>query len=208
MSLPEKEFISKFLSLVAQQPIVLKSDFKTPMENITNLGVALPPLKYKYDHKRLKRNGGNGSGTARIQLNLKSIRAPKFVYSQEFDQSETIYQVKEFLIQKEDSIHETSQLKVLLKGKVLHDNILLSDLKSDKVDLVVMVSKLENAASQGTSAGDSANASIDAKEIAPRSVQVPWVKIEQLLKNEMADPQEATAVLQRLQRGWDLADLD
>lgn len=130
------------------------------------------------------------------------------MYSQEFDQSETIYQVKEFLIQKEDSIHETSQLKVLLKGKVLHDNILLSDLKSDKVDLVVMVSKLENAASQGTSAGDSANASIDAEEIAPRSVQVPWVKIEQLLKNEMADPQEATAVLQRLQRGWDLADLD
>ncbi|CUS22817.1 LAQU0S07e00760g1_1 [Lachancea quebecensis] len=208
MSLPEKEFISKFLSLVAQQPIVLKSDFKTPMENITNLGVALPPLKYKYDHKRLKRSGGGGGGSARVQLNLKSIRAPKFVYSQGFDQSDTIYQVKEFLIQKEDSIHEPSQIKVLLKGKVLHDNILLSDLKSDKADLVVMVSKLERAALQSTPADAAANASVGTEEGSPGSAQIPWAKIETLLKDEMANPQEAAAVLQRLQRGWDLADLD
>lgn len=204
MSLAEKEFINRFLSLVTQQPPALASDYKKPLQNVTNLGVALPPLKYKYDHKRVKRAEDKTVKSGTIQLSLKSIRAPKFLHSKEFAKSDTINQVKQFLVDAEESIHDASQLKILLKGKVMHDNILLSDIKSDKADLVVMVAKWDNAGVPENAASDSPK---DESQERARN-QIPWAKIQALLESEFTKPEEASAAFNRLQRGWELADLD
>ncbi|CEP64700.1 Mdy2p LALA0_S13e01002g [Lachancea lanzarotensis] len=201
MSSPEKDFICKFVALATLQQSALSSDSKKPLQDVTNLGVALPALRYKYDHKRARKSALSGPGTSSVvQLRLKSIRAPKFVHSKEFSPTQTIYQVKRFLVELEDSIVDTSQLKILLKGKVLHDNVLVSDLKVQEADLVVMVSKLQQ--SQTVTGQESAQAA---------TVEVPWNKIKALLHAEISNAATANTILERLQRGWqstEPSDLD
>ncbi|SCV05148.1 LANO_0H01112g1_1 [Lachancea nothofagi CBS 11611] len=198
MSTPEKEFITKFISLASLKTSELSAESKKPLHDVTNLGVALPALRYKYDHKRAKRSALSGSASATIELRLKSIRAPKFSYSREFSTSQTIYQVKQYLVEAEESIVDSSQIKVLLKGKVLHENVLLSDLRTTEADLVVMVSKLD------TPAPIPQPARAD-------TFQVPWTKIQALLQGEVADPKDASTMLERLKQGWhatEPSDLD
>ncbi|SCU97348.1 LAME_0F19372g1_1 [Lachancea meyersii CBS 8951] len=200
MSTPEKDFINKFVALATLQHSGLPSDTKKPLQDVTNLGVALPALRYKYNHKRVKRSELVESDAAStVQLRLKSIRAPKFVHTKEFSVSQTIHQVKRFLTEVEEAIEDPSQLKLLLKGKVLHDNVLLSDLKAQEADLVVMVSKFEKPVIAAQ------------PDIAPAAFEIPWHKIKALLSAEISDAEAAATVFQRLQKGWQLtepSDLD
>ncbi|SCU80799.1 LAFA_0C01222g1_1 [Lachancea sp. 'fantastica'] len=197
MTSPEKDFINKFVALATLRQSALSSDSKKPLQDVTNLGVALPALRYKYNHKRARKSAGADSV---VQLRLKSVRAPKFVHSKAFSATQTIYQVKRFLVEVEDSIVDSSQLKVLLKGKVLHDNMLVSDLKVEEADLVIMVSKAQQSPPV---------TSQESTQLA--SVEVPWNKIKSLLHAEISDAAIAESVFERLQKGWqstEPSDLD
>ncbi|SCU86848.1 LADA_0E00628g1_1 [Lachancea dasiensis] len=190
MSSPEKEFITKFVALASVQASGVSADAKVPQQNVTNLGVALPPLRYRYDHRRAKKNA---TDSATIKLRLKSIRSPKFAHAQDFATSQTIYHVKQHLAEVEESILDSSQLKILLKGKVLHDNMLLSDLKAAEADLVVMVSKFDK---------QPAVASPPRSEPGITKGEVPWEKIRTLLRAEIPDATQAASTFERLQQGW------
>lgn len=207
----DRDFVNKFLVLATINPPQLSSSYQKPLKDVKTLGVALPPLKYKYNpQKRLgtgTTNASNNSSGTTIKLTLKSVRQPKFSIEHDFSMNQTVLQVKEFIQQHESTIKQLNQLKLLIKGKVLHDSTLLVDLpikEQNGVIVNVMVSK--PSISEKEEEQDPSDPSID--QILPNSTQqttaVPWDVIEQVLIDTYPTKQEAVNVYKRLQRGWEL----
>lgn len=200
MSTPEHEFISRFLTLATLSEPILPADYKIPLQRVTNLGVALPALKYKYDPIRARNsvaNAGQNAKANNVTLTLKSIRAPKFSLDHQFSRNDTVYQVKQQLIDA-GKAEQPEQLKLLLKGKVLHDSELLSDVVADTATITVMFSK-------SVSAESSSNASPAADVPVGTDLKIPWKEIEKTLSVNLATPKEVADAIDRLKRGWDLA---
>ncbi|GCE99948.1 hypothetical protein ZYGM_001954 [Zygosaccharomyces mellis] len=187
MASPEHEFVSKFLTLATLNQPVLPADYKKPLQQVNSLGVALPALKYKYHSKKTNRHN-NDKG---LKLVLKNIKPPKFTLEHVFSCNDTVRQVKELLI-SEGKAQQSSQLKLLLKGKVLHDSGILSELLENEATITVMISKLEAVQPQ------------EEPTTTRKILQVPWKAIENTLAQEWDDPQQAALALERLQRGWNL----
>lgn len=191
MTSPEHEFVSKFLTLATLSQPVLPSDYRRPILQVNTLGVALPALKYKYSPKKgLK----TASSQKSIKLTLKNIRPPKFTLDHEFDPNDTVYQVKEYLI-SEGKAQEANQLKLLLKGKVLHDSELLSGLNIDTAIITVMISRVNKP-------------DISTQEPSTPTqypMTLPWKAIESALTSEFKDSQQVASALARLQKGWEMA---
>ncbi|KAK5959875.1 Mdy2p PWA37_002945 [Arxiozyma heterogenica] len=207
------DFVNKFLVLATINPPQLSSSYQRPLKDVKTLGVALPPLKYKYNpQKRLGNDTAtdsisDGNQPATVKLTLKSVRQPKFSIEHDFNVNQTVLQVKEFIQQHESTIKQLNQLKLLIKGKVLHDSTLLVDLpikEQDNVIVNVMISK--PLIPDKKEEQDPEDPSID--QILPSSTQqktaVPWDVIEQVLIDTYSTKQEATSVYERLKRGWDL----
>ncbi|SCU84516.1 LAMI_0C07778g1_1 [Lachancea mirantina] len=199
MSTPEKEFITRFLSLATINPPLLASNYKKPLQAVETLGVALPPLRYKYDANKNKNSGNWSDGE--IHLSMKSIRPPKFALSRSFLGNNTIYQVKAFIVMQEEAVHDATQLKVLLKGKVLHDNLLLSDLKVSEAQLTVLVAKPE------PNAPNNKNETSSTMETSKAKLMVPWKDIRSILLQKLEDETTAQEIFNRLQRGWEVTEL-
>ncbi|EDO16474.1 hypothetical protein Kpol_1066p41 [Vanderwaltozyma polyspora DSM 70294] len=197
MTTTESEFVSKFLTLATLSDPILWRDYQKPLKEVKSLGVALPPLKYKYDPKRVKKSDGSASS---IKLTLKSVRAPKFSVEQKFSTNDTVYQVKQLLV-AEGQVEHVEQLKLLLKGKVLHDKMLLADFNLSDATLNVMVSKapVKEINTEGASEIETNSTNIDLSNL-----EVPWNEIELLLKTKFNNDKHASLTLQRLQKGWEL----
>lgn len=199
MSTPEHEFISRFLTLATLSEPVLPADYRLPLEQVTNLGVALPALKYKYDPIRARKSAANAGQNAKgnsVTLTLKSIRPPKFSVDYQFPRNDTVYQVKQQLVEA-GKAEQPEQLKLLLKGKVLHDSELLSDFVVETATITVMLSK-------SVSAESSSNATPVPDVPVETNLQIPWKDIEKTLSSNLATPKEVANALDRLKRGWDL----
>lgn len=209
----DRDFVNKFLVLATINPPQLSSSYQRPLKDVKTLGVALPPLKYKYmPQKRFGNDTTNNntsihSPTATIKLTLKSVRQPKFSIEHDFNMNQTVLQVKEFIQQHESTIKQLNQLKLLIKGKVLHDSTLLVDLpvkEQDNVIVNVMISK--PSVPEKKEEQDPKDPSID--QMIPSSTQeattVPWDVIEQVLVETYPTKQEAASVYERLKKGWKL----
>lgn len=203
-TLPEKDFVTKFLSLAALSEPALPSSYQKPLQEVSSLGVALPPLKYRYDPKRVKRSDSEGSKAIQsVKLTLKSVR-PKFIIEHSFDATSTIYQVKEYVI-KNSEVHQIGQLKMLLKGKVLHDSALLADFKKADVVINIMVSK--PVIIDEDNIGSPELQPLDKKQnTQKKQLSIPWEDIEALLKNKFNNEADAKSAILRLKRGWDLGE--
>ena len=191
MTSPEHEFVSKFLTLATLSQPVLPSDYKKPLLQVNTLGVALPALKYKYSPKKWLKSANSQKS---LKLTLKNIRPPKFTLDHEFDPNDTVYQVKEYLI-SEGKAQEANQLKLLLKGKVLHDSELLSGLNTDTAIITVMISRVNKP-------------DISTQEPSIQTqypMTLPWKAIESALSSELKDSQQVASALARLQKGWKMA---
>ena len=199
MSTTEHEFVTKFLTLATLSQPVLAKDFNKPLQEVTSLGVALPALKYKYDPKRVNKIFGSvsASSSGSIKLTLKNVRPPKFSVEHEFSVNDTIHQVKQLLVQ-ENKIQQVKQLKLLLKGKVLHDKILLSDLNTNEATLTVMVSKPVDKLSESDPV-------VSPVEEVSQDIIIPWNDIEILLKSKLNNDQQASQALEKLKKGWGLS---
>lgn len=195
-SSPEHDFVSKFLTLATISDPALPADYKKPLQQVTNLGVALPPLRYKYDPNRARKASGDDKKDSPIKLTLKSVRPPKFSVECQFARNNTVSQVKQKLIE-DGKVQSIEQLKLLLKGKVLHDSELLSGLIEDKATINVLISKAASSA-EATPPLDS---SPD-----PVTIQVPWHEIESTLRMSFVDPAQVAKTLDRLKRGWELTE--
>lgn len=201
--LTEKEFVSNFLTLATIHPFKYSKDHFKPYEDVEQLGVALPALpckKYKYQPRSATAAflESASRSTDNVELSLKSVRPPKFSISKEFRKNQSIHAVKEFLVNEVEELVETQQLKVLLKGKVLHDSYILSDLSTDSAALTVMVSKPSTPVAT-TSAPVSSPATPTPTS---KVVEMPWTEIEELLKIRFG--QDAATYVARLQKGWEL----
>ncbi|CCE66281.1 hypothetical protein TPHA_0P01230 [Tetrapisispora phaffii CBS 4417] len=204
----ELEFVSRFLTLATLSEPVFSKDYQKPLQEVTSLGVALPGLRYKYEPSRVRKNAGssnNGSGSMSdnasnaIKLTLKSIRAPKFSIEHEFSGNDTVLQVKLFLV-NEKKVEQKEQLKLLLKGKVLHDKFLLSDLNVTEATLNVMVSKpvLSTADEVEPEAP-----SLDS--VSPTvSYEVPWDEIETLLNNKWNNQEQVFKALKKMKTNYEM----
>lgn len=197
----EKEFVSKFLTLASLNEPKLDSSYRKPLREVGSLGVSLPPLKYKYDPSKSRCRSKSS-----IEVSLKSIKAPKFSHVQLFEATDTINRVKEFLIEKEAEIYYTSQIKLLLKGKVLHDSQLLSDLGSENLALIAMVSKVEPPAEPEPDL-ELVNLDQESKDLVGSDIQLPWKEISELLHFKLGAV-EANSALERLRKGWELSKYD
>lgn len=210
---PEREFVNKFLTLATLNEPALSSSFQKPLREVNALGVALPPLKYRYNHNRAKRSAQDARGAdtdaGNVLLTLKSVRNPKFVLEQELPKSDTVLRAKELLV-SEGKAQQVGQLKLLLKGKVLHDNLLLSELGVEKAVVNVMISAPKPGE---TVVAEEPVAPLPQEDEEPvqesiadvENAVVPWDDIETLLKTKLTRPSEANFVFDRLRRGWDLA---
>lgn len=189
---PEQEFVSKFLTLATLSPPALSKDYKKPLQQVNSLGVALPALKYKYHAKR----SNDGNDGKRLKLVLKNIKAPKFVLESEFGRNDTVRQVKEYLVH-EGKAQQLGQLKLLLKGKVLHDTGILSELIDNEATITVMISK------PGIVQQDQQHQEVTVA-LQEKPLEVPWQAIAKTLSAELQDFHQVELTLQRLQRGWEL----
>lgn len=203
----DRDFVNKFLVLATINAPEYSSSYQKPLRQVDTLGVALPPLKYKYNPKRRGDTGVTTSSSSnKVKLTLKSVRPPKFSIEHEFNEEETILQVKEFIKEQEQTIKQLGQLKLLIKGKVLHDSTLLVDLpvKQDNVVVNVMISKPVVQEEM-----DPEDIPLEQTPIVPepepRQSIIPWDDIKQVLKSKYPSEEESNKVLERLQKGWELA---
>lgn len=235
MSAPELEFINNFITLGTLNTPALPAEYRKPLSEVTQLGVALPALKYRY-RARKQVSADESSASKKIKLTLKSIRAPKFSIEQEFPAHETIGFVKQFLIE-EGKAQAIEQLKLLLKGKVLHNTVLLSDPKLDGAVLTVMITKLadnptlethtstsgegsfatatasftdefDNVTTKHSSSGDTdlqSHAENILTDLNNDKSEIPWDEIEILLSSKGIDDDEVNKMMEQLKRGWILA---
>lgn len=194
MTSPEHDFVSRFLTLATLSQPVLPSDYKKPLVQINSLGVALPALKYKYNPKKSSSTISPGHDV--IKLTLKSVRAPKFVFDHEFDRNDTVHEVKESLV-SEGKAQEVNQLKLLLKGKVLHDSELLSSFNMDSGVITVMISKPPTP--------DPSKQQEDVTS-SQSTLKLPWGAIESALDSELKDAKQVALALARLQKGWEMTN--
>lgn len=204
---PEHEFVSKFLTLATLSDPKLPKSHIRPLKDIANLGVPLPTLKYKYKQNHAKKLKLQQNDT--VRLTLKKIQAPKFAIEHDFSPSDTILQLKQHLINEGKASH-VSEIKLLLKGKVLHENLFLSDLKLDSANCTITVMikpdpTLARASEADKPVSAPSTSSSSASSSPEQEPAVPWDAIEALLNDKFKNNNPAAKqILDRLQKGWSL----
>ena len=191
----EKEFASSYLTLLSLGETKFPSDYKKDLKDVRGLGVKLPnlPIAKKSDSSK---HSAISNATLHDCV-FKSIKEPKFNVTLQVKSTDTIYQVKTDLcksVQADVGSLEPSQIKLLLKGKVIHDSSLISDIAQDDS------SEVKFTAIVGTPSTTPAQVSTPEPEESTE-VAIPWNEIEQLLKSKGID---SKAIIQRLQDGWEL----
>ncbi|AET39007.1 Mdy2p Ecym_3530 [Eremothecium cymbalariae DBVPG len=200
MTTAERDFVTRFLTLTSINEPALSKDYFKPLEEIQELGLSLKPLNYKYDHKRVKLAESQQPND--IEITIKSIKPPKFNHTKVFKPNNTVLEVKAFLKSIEKGVSEDVEIKLLLKGKVLHDSLLLSDLKAAKVLLTAMIAKAKAPSAVPKTKSDSEPVVVEAADF---EVGVPWDKIHDVLAGVFKDDLTTSTTLDRLRRGWELA---
>lgn len=98
---------------------------------------------------KVKRATKSSDSEPTINVNLKSIKPPKFTTTMECKTSDTVYSIKEKLTkidEVKDSHLELSSFRLLVKGRVATDSKLISEIVPEgetSVNLTVMIKKKE-----------------------------------------------------------------
>ncbi|CDR47111.1 CYFA0S28e01002g1_1 [Cyberlindnera fabianii] len=185
----ESQFASTFLTLlsVSESTAGLSKDYKKDLRELSGIGVKLPNLPITKKSLNSTQTSSNV-----YKFTIKSIKAPKFNVTLDAASTDTIYQLKTKLCTTADlKGYEPSSIKLLLKGKVLQDGSLVSDVTSSSEEELKVT------------------ALIGAKPEAPATVQpettqereLPWDQIKDLLE---AGGFDGDSTITRLQRGWRL----
>lgn len=183
--------MTKYLTLATLNEPKYSPNYQKPLNEVQSIGVALPALKYKYDPTRVAKRAVGSE----VELTLKSVRPPKFTLTEKFSGSATVFTVKQRIVQEGHCRHVES-IKLLLKGKVLHDNVVLADLGVSDAAVTVMIAK---------EADEPVVAANNTTPPATEAASVPWDDIQALLKQKIRNGVEANAMFQQLQKGYELA---
>lgn len=171
----EKQFVSNYLQLVSLSNDADSSAFNRTGDYTTleSLGPSLPTLKAKLP--------SNTKQVQQVKLTFKSIKPP-YKFQTELTQvanTESIFSAKSLLIDSLDDLKNSSikpsDLKFLLKGKVIQDNVILSSL--DNYNFMCMVAP--PASSQSPSSSP-APASTETKSIGNTQNDDPDINIDEV----------------------------
>lgn len=204
----ERQFVSSFMQLISLSNEQSNEYFNSTSDyyKLTSLGPTLPPVEYELPK-------GGTVEDKKINLTLKSIKPP-FKFSTELkgvSSSETIFRVKSLLIESLELLHkdnvDASNIKFLVKGKVIQDSSKLSSLPNyeEGVSFMCMVSP-PAAASPGASAPtttpSASTPSADPEPSVPMPTKVStesWTKIFGILKEDIKDEDTALTLLKKFQ---------
>lgn len=194
----EREFASNFLALlsVSDANVVIPADYKKDIKDISTLGIKLPNLP---NPKKQTTSSSNGSD---IEVSFKSIKPPRFNVSFKSASTNTIFEVKTTLAkQNELNGIQPSQIKLLVKGKVIQDSVLLSSITNDdqQVSFTVMINKDASKSATPISTPEPEIAAIE--PVSNPEVEIPWDDIKLLLEQKGLD---SVSTIERLQKGWEL----
>lgn len=183
MSVNEIVFAQKYLDLInITSPKVLSDNYSVPISSVKSPGdLSFRKLKVKAVPPP--------RGEVQVQVNLRSIKPPKFSVDYSLSGKATIYSLKQKLVE-DGQVADKSTIKLMNKSKIAGDEASLEDLaKDNKVSLVVMVSK-ETALNVQEDAEPQSE--LPSRVITSQS----WTKIHQLLRDDLGEP-EASKVLDR-----------
>lgn len=196
----EKDFVSTYLTLLSlsDTPNKFPDDFKKDIREVKGLGVKLPNLPVQ-----MKSKTTIDSPISVHTCIFKSIKPPKFNVSLEVKSTETIYQVKSQL-SKEIGLGnlEPSNIKLLLKGKVISDASLVHEIASESGEDIKFTAIVSSVEATQTSTPSSQSQSGPPPQSNDESLQLPWADIKGVLESNGIDSSFAIA---RLQKGWELA---
>lgn len=198
----DADFVNKFLTLASLQKPKFPSNYQKRLDQIDQLGVALPQLRYKYNFNKRKSSTTDDKLVSKKTITLKSIKAPKFNIKDEFDSNLTIFQLKQVVLNKVPEIKQIGQLKILLKGKVLHDTsnlqAILSETENATFTVMISAPKVEETPT------DIDQMDMDITDVEQPKEVIPWNEILQVLqkKNSL---EKSNELLERLKKGWELA---
>ncbi|CUM68296.1 uncharacterized protein PRCAT00006018001 [Priceomyces carsonii] len=199
----ERQFVSTYLELINLSQEVDPSKFYSSADyyKIDSLGptlpqmnVNLPKAKQLIDTKSM------------ITLKFVSIKPPYKFISQltEVPLSSTVYSVKKSLIADQLKNEEItpSNIKLLLKGKVIQDTSLLSSLPvtDDEMAFKVMISAPVPSASTPKSTTPESE---DPDVSEPITIlDITWNKIYEILKSDLGSDLKASDALSKLKANW------
>lgn len=194
----EREFASNYLALlsVSDAKASIPADYKKDIKDISTLGIKLPNLPNP------KKQTASTSSGSDIDVSFKSIKPPRFNVSFKSASTNTIFEVKTTLAKQDELAGiQPSQIKLLVKGKVIQDSVLLSSITNEEqsVSFTVMINK-----DSSTSATPISTPEPEISTITPVSnseVDIPWNDIKLLLEQKGLD---SISVVSRLQKGWEL----
>ncbi len=194
----EREFASNYLTLlsVSDSKIVIPADYRKDLKDISTLGIKLPKLPVS----KKQVNGDSNDSDQIIDVTFKSIKPPRFNVSFKSSTSNTLFEVKTLLVKNEANLQgiTQSQIKLLVKGKVIQDSVLLGSVANgeEQVTFTVMINKDKTSDSTPVSTPEPSTITPITKEI-----ELPWDEIKVLLQEKGID---ASSAITRLQKGWEL----
>lgn len=199
----ERQFVSTYLELINLSQEVDPSKFYSSADyyKIDSLGPTLPQMNVNLPKAKQLIDT-----ESMITLKFVSIKPPYKFISQltEVPLSSTVYSVKKSLIADQLKNEEItpSNIKLLLKGKVIQDTSLLSSLPvtDDEMAFKVMISAPVPSASTTKSTTPESE---DPDVSEPITIlDITWNKIYEILKSDLGSDLKASDALSKLKANW------
>lgn len=200
ISLSESEFIENLLSLASIHPLKLDDNYTKSQAQLTSLGPALKPFSYTFTKTELP----TAETTTKVNdltktIILKSLK-PKAVLKVKSDDFETVQDIKDYL--DKTGLPGQYQFKLLNKGKVLLDYVLvkdaLSEINEDEVTFNVMSkTKPDDLIEKEVVETKKEQPVVEEKP----EVVIPWNEFYTILESKYGS-QESEKIIKKLQNGW------
>lgn len=205
----ERHFAETYLQLIGLSSKADESNFHTPStyDKLSSLGPSLPTIKAELPRQK----GSQEDDVQRkIDLSIKSIKPPhKFsVNLSQVDGSQTVYHLKTTLIDRISDLStkyvNASDLKLLLKGKVIQDTATLSSL-TDELSMSLMCMVSQRSAPNASEANlISESDPSDQIPVAVKDLSAEtWSRIHKVLVEDLRSEAAANEVLNKLKKSWD-----
>ena len=202
----ERQFISTYAELMNLSKDAPSDIYYSTQDynKLASLGPSLPKFSYKLPTGLVS---SPETVSTTISLKIKSIKPPfKFTTDLQVSSTTSIYKVKDLLIENTDSLKglKPTEIKLLLKSKVLQDTSVLSLIAGEATELNFncMVSP-QPVSTAATPSATVSNNSDDPVIETPKTVLLhslsdsAWLKIEQIVQQELGDLTKAKDVVQK-----------
>lgn len=201
ISLSESEFIENLLSLASIHPLKLDDSYAKSQAQLASLGPALKPFSYNFTKTELP----SVETTTKVSditktIILKSLK-PKAVLKVKSDDFETVQDIKDYL--DKTGLPGQYQFKLLNKGKVLLDYVLVKDalaeINEDEVTFNVMSkAKPDDLIEKEGVETKKEEVAVEQK----LEIVIPWNEFQSILEAKYGSG-EAEKIIKKLHKGWD-----